>query len=219
VGDDDELDLGVPGASARREHERRRANRKKRTLDRRPRIGGLLFKLKDDPTHEIAWSQGGAGEEASAAAFTKHCAKSVLVLHDRRIPRSRANIDHLAVCAHGVWVIDTKRYKVKVAIHKPWFGEKTLRIGGRDKTKLIEALRRQVDVVKAALAEAAPGVPVNGAISFVGDGLPAFGNLSFDGYPIRSPRRLAKLLNQPGELTEPMIRALAIELTKLFPSA
>lgn len=29
-------------------------------------------------------------------------------VHDRRIPGSRANIDHIAVAATGVWVIDTK---------------------------------------------------------------------------------------------------------------
>lgn len=30
-------------------------------------------------------------------------------MHDRRIPRSRANIDHIVVTPGGVWVIDTKR--------------------------------------------------------------------------------------------------------------
>jgi len=32
------------------------------------------------------------------------------ILHDRRIPGSRANIDHIVVAPSGVWIIDAKRY-------------------------------------------------------------------------------------------------------------
>jgi hypothetical protein len=217
--DDDELDSGTAGASARREHQRRRANREQRLRDAHPRIGGLLFTLKDDPHHEMAWSRGAGGEETTASSFAKHCSEKVLVLHDRGIRGSRANIDHLAVCSNGIWVIDSKRYKGKVAIHSPWFGEKTLKIGGRDQSKLIAGLSKQVDLVKSALATSAPGVPVNGAIAFIGDGLPLLGKLSFHGYPIRYPKQVARLLNADGELTPEMVRALAIELARQFPSA
>ena len=31
-------------------------------------------------------------------------------MHDRRIPRSKANIDSLVVTPGGAWVIDSKRY-------------------------------------------------------------------------------------------------------------
>jgi hypothetical protein len=37
-----------------------------------------------------------------------------VVLHDRAVPRGRANIDHIAVVPSGVWVIDTKRYRGRV---------------------------------------------------------------------------------------------------------
>jgi hypothetical protein len=216
---DDELDLGVAGASARREHERRRTNREQRSREAHPRIGGLLFTLKDDPRHEAAWAHGAAGEELAAAQFLKHCSPQVLVLHDRRIARSRSNIDHIAICANGVWVIDSKRYKGKVEIRNPMFGDKSLRIAGRDQTKLITGLHKQVDLVKAALADSAPGVPVRGAVAFIGDGLPLLSRLSFEGVPIRYPKQLAKLLNSSGELTPEMVRAIAIELTRRFPSA
>ena len=35
---------------------------------------------------------------------------TVRVLHDRRIPGTRANIEHLVVCPTGVLVVDAKRY-------------------------------------------------------------------------------------------------------------
>jgi hypothetical protein len=37
-----------------------------------------------------------------------------LVLHDRAIPGTRSNIDHIAVVPSGVWVIDTKQYRGRV---------------------------------------------------------------------------------------------------------
>ena len=66
--------------------------------------------MQDAPQHERSWARGAGGEELVARALAKHC-PDVAVLHDRRIPGSRANIDHIAVAATGVWVIDTKRYK------------------------------------------------------------------------------------------------------------
>src|SRR3954454_24729381 len=132
----DDTDRGTAGASARREHERRRANREKRVRDKHPRIGGALLALRDDPTHEAVWARGARGEEHVAKFLAKYLDDGVLVLHDRRIPGSRANIDHIAVARSGVWVIDSKRYKGKVAASKPLFGKAKLTVAGRDKTKL-----------------------------------------------------------------------------------
>ena len=36
--------------------------------------------------------------------------RRAVVLHDRAVPGTRANIDHLVVAADGVWVVDTKRW-------------------------------------------------------------------------------------------------------------
>jgi hypothetical protein len=51
---------------------------------------------------------------------------------DRRIRRSRANIDHIAVASSGIWVIDAKRYNGKVEVRKPLLGTPKLIIAGRD---------------------------------------------------------------------------------------
>jgi hypothetical protein len=77
------------------------------------------------------------------------------------------NIDHIAIAPSGVWVVDAKRYKGKVAVSRPLFGEPTLTINGRDKSKLVEGLAQQVALVKAVMVEVAPGVPVHGALCFV----------------------------------------------------
>src|SRR3954454_13975934 len=146
------IDLGTAGASARREHERRRANREKRTREKHPVIGGALLALRDDPSHERVWARGAGGEEHVARELAKRLNEGILVLHDRRIPGSRANIDHIAVAPSGVWVIDAKKYKgrpqlkIEGGFLRPRV-EKLL-VGTRDCTKLVDGVLKQVDIVQ-----------------------------------------------------------------------
>ena len=74
-----------------------------------------------------------------------------MTLHNRRMPANRGDIDHIAVAPSGVYVIDTKDWKGKVEIQSPWFGAPKLLINGRDRTKLIDGLERQVAAVRSVL--------------------------------------------------------------------
>jgi hypothetical protein len=85
-----------------------------------------------------------------AELLAKRC-PDIQVLHDRRMPHSKANIDHVAICGSGVYVIDTKRYRGKIEVRQPLFGAAKLKIAGRDQTKLVDGLARQVAVVEATL--------------------------------------------------------------------
>jgi hypothetical protein len=213
------LDLGTAGASARREHERRHANREKRTREKHPCVGGLLFAVQDDPRHELVWARGAKGEEVVARELAKHCGTDALLLHDRRIPRSRANIDHIAVAPSGVWVIDSKRYKGKVSVTTPLFGQSKLVINGRDQSKLADGLAKQVALVEAVMVEIAPGIQTRGALCFVDADLPLFGKLNFRGFRLLYPKALAKLMNAEGSVSADRVRAVASELAARFPSA
>jgi hypothetical protein len=88
------------------------------------------------------------GEEQVARPLAKHLDSSLVVLHDRRIPGSHVNIDHIALARSGAWAIDAKRYKGKVAISRPLFREAKLTIAGRDKTKLVAGIAHQVAIVE-----------------------------------------------------------------------
>ncbi len=217
--DPPDFDAGTAGASARREHERRRANREKQVREKHPRVGGILLALGSEPTHETAWARGAGGEERIAEALAKHLKDGTMLLHDRRIPRSRANIDHLAIAPSGVWVIDAKRYKGKVAVPKPLFGQPKLTIAGRDKSKLVEGLAKQVALVEAAMVEIAPEAPVHGALCFVDADLPMLGKLTFKGFPLLYPKSLAKRINEAGPLPQQRVPAVATELAIRFPTA
>jgi hypothetical protein len=78
----------------------------------------------------------------------------VIALHDRLIPGTRGNIDHIFVSPTGVWVVDAKAYKGRVSrreIGPRWRRDNELYIGGRNRTSLAKGLDRQVDATIAAL--------------------------------------------------------------------
>lgn len=64
--------------------------------DKHPHLGRLSLVLGGEPRHETSWSRGADGEAYVAESLGKRLNQDVVVLHDRRIPRSHANIDHNA---------------------------------------------------------------------------------------------------------------------------
>lgn len=216
-----ELDRGRPGASAAREHLRRRANREARTRRRHPLIGGLLLAAFGSPQHERAWASGGRGEEAVGRSLERRTAnRPAVILHDRRMPRGRGNIDHLAVAPTGVFVIDTKAIKGKVRVSQPLFGKPRLIVAGRNRTKPVDGLDRQVGAVHRALVEAGRDeVPVSGVFCFTKADLPLFGAAKIRGHRLHHTRATARKLNRSGPLDADAIAAIASTLAVAFPPA
>lgn len=135
------------------------------------------------------------------------------------MPGSRANVDHLAVTALGVWVIDAKRYRGRVEVRKPLFGSRKLIVGGRDRTALIGGSDKQVAAVRAVVHKSGSGVPVTGVLCFIDADLPLFGTLRFDEHLLLTAGRLAKRLNTPGPMTGGDATAVAGALAQRFPAA
>jgi hypothetical protein len=169
---------GVAGGSARSEAMRRRAaqeERLQREREHAPVIARIGQALWPEPDAGGSWAKGAVGEEAFGAALDKMTADAsspLLLLHDRRVPASRANIDHLAVTPTGVWVIDAKRYagRVTTVDRGTWRRADTrLLVNGRDRTKLVDGVISQAARVGDALAHAGLDhpVPVHGALCFV----------------------------------------------------
>jgi Nuclease-related domain len=223
-----ESDRGVPGRSAQREYERRRDLRQ---LDRQSRsrlltaLLGPSAKEKRRLASDRQWANGARGEELLAESLAKRC-PNVVLLHDRRMPTGRGNIDHIAIAATGVYVIDTKRYRGRIEVAKPLFGAPKLRIAGRDRTKLVDGLSRQVAVVEDALQRFAPDVPVHGCLCFVTPagvladiGLPLLRTLKINGHRLYYPRRLARRLNRPGPLARERALAVRAELARRLSAA
>jgi hypothetical protein len=218
-------DLGTAGAGARRRYDQLRANREDRAREKFGRLGVAAVRLSGDPQHIMAWKTGAEGEERLAARFEKLLAgKGVVLLHDRRIPGSVANVDHLAIGPGGVTVIDAKNIKGRIHIERTGglFSPRVhkLRVAGRDRTKLIEGLERQVATVRQALADIGRGdMPVAGALCLVDpEGLPLLGTLRVRDLAILGPRGAAKLAARPGPLTGDRVAALADALARRLPA-
>lgn len=220
-----EVDLppaGVAGASARREFERRRANREQRIRAKHPRLGGLMLAVTDDPQSTKAWAVGAKGEEALGRRLDGLTAPLVRVLHDRRIPRTRANIDHIVICPAGVFVVDAKQYKGRphLRVDGGFFVPRTekLMVGSRDCNKLVDGVLKQVDLVCTSVGDET--VPVRGFLCFVAADWPLFGgSFTTRGVTALWPRKLAGVMAEPGRLVEDEIRALHDRLAEAFPIA
>lgn len=115
---------------------------------------------------EISWGRGAGGERIVGAALDALAAEGlVVVLHDRRMPRSRANIDHLAVASGGVFTVDAKRYSGRLQVRA---GGRELWIAGRNRSKLLEQAQRQSAAASKVLSAAGiHGVQVTPVLCFV----------------------------------------------------
>jgi len=207
------------GAGARLEYERRKKSREDEVRKKHPHLGGLMLALQEPPQHETRWAKGAEGEEMVAKELEKRCSnETVILFHDRRIPKSRANIDHIAITAKGVWVIDSKRYKGKITVDKPWRGSERLLVNGWDKTSLVGGLIRQKGLVRDVVAAKFSGVPIHGVLCFVGSDWGLFQKpMTIGGAKIMWPKAVAKELNEAGPLKQEHMLMIANLINRTFP--
>ena len=175
---DKSLAAGIAGGSALRIYERRsagdRARQEARVAEDRawrekakkehPFFGRIASAITPkevmtpEPQHVTAWKAGADGEQRIGQRLDEWSATGAgVVLHDRRMPNSKANIDHIAIAPSGIYVIDAKRYegKVEAVDVGGWFKtDVRLKVRGRDKTKLTLGVDIQVAAVSAVLAGA-----------------------------------------------------------------
>ena len=222
-----EVFTGTAGASAKREYERRKDKRKTRIRDDHPYLGKLILAVSDDPQSTRAWATGARGEEVLGQRLDKLklSGRGIYILHDRRIPHTRANIDHIAVCPTGVFVIDAKKYlgrpssRVEGGLLRP--RTEKLMVGSRDCTKQINGARKQVDLVRSALEAAGfKGIPVHGLLCFVSADWPLLGSaFIIDGVHVLWPRKAVENLLKPGPVNDQTAQHIHRTLASLFPPA
>lgn len=215
------VDSGTPGGSARREFDRRKAAREERIRTNHPKIGGLILALSEDPQSTRAWDTGAVGEERLGNRLNAVASDALLVLHDRRLPSSRANIDHLAVTPSGVYVIDAKKYKgrprlrIEGGLLRPRV--ERLMVGTRDCTKVVEGVLKQVGVVRDVVGDE---VPVHGVLCFVDADWPLIGgSFTTRGVHVVWPKRLVARLEATGPLGPDTLGRVHRKLAEALPSA
>lgn len=220
------LERGTAGASAAREHERRVAKRKSTVRAAHPHLGGLILALSDDPQSTKAWRSGASGEAVVGRRLDSLDEHGVIALHDRRIPRTRANIDHLAITPSGVYVVDAKRYQGKrptLRVEGGFLRPRTqkLMVGSSNRTSLVAGVHKQVGLVRDTLAtHDLTTVPVHGVLCFVDGDWPLFGgDFTIDGVYVTWPKKLVQRLRAPGPTSTADVEHVAAVLAGSFPSA
>lgn len=236
----------MAGESARAKYERIRNERRQRVRDRRGRLVGLavvsvpggalaghvllgvwwvgalvgllpIAHILAPSRREVAWRKGAEGEQAVGRAIDQ--LPSSRALHDRRIPGSPANIDHIVIASTGVWTTDAKNYTGKVDVRR---GGQQLWIKGRNRSRLLDQARRQAAVVGEVLSAAGLGaVPVRPALCFVGVEWPLlFTPRDAGEVALVSPRRLSRLAVGNPTLSASDIDQVAVTLDReLQPAA
>lgn len=224
-----ELDRGTAGASARRRYERLHDQREQHVKDKLGRrLGGVYLALSEEPQSTTAWAQGARGERRLGEYLEKlHDEATVIFLHDRRIPGSRANVDHVAVTrSGGVWAIDAKNYTGKVQrIDKGgWFStDERLYVGRRDCSKLVAGMAKQTDAIEHALGEPLMleyDVTVKAALCFVDAEWSLLAKpFALDGVWIGWAKALGAQLQAEGALTREHVRLLGRRVAEALPPA
>jgi hypothetical protein len=106
------------------------------------------------------------------------------------------------------------------------FGEPKLTIAGRDRTGLVDGLRKQVVAVEAAVAGVGQAAPVHGCFCFIAPaglladvGFPLPRTLSIGDFPLLYPRRLARRLTAPGPVAAHQAQLIHAHLARRLPPA
>ncbi|MEU1078199.1 NERD domain-containing protein [Streptomyces sp. NPDC005878] len=164
---------------------------------------------------------GAAAEQATAVLLAPLTGRGWWIGHDRALPRSRANLDHILVspCGTAVVVLDTKRW------HRGWptrLVNGRVHCGNRDRQDDVDKVAAYTARVGRALG--LPGVAVWPLLVVHGSPL-AGGSLEAraKGWPgpvylVSAERLVATLASAPKTLADPArAAALAAIVNDLFP--
>ena len=171
-----------------------------------------------------SWKKGALGEEALGARLNELASERLVVLHDRRIPGSRVNIDHIVVAPGGVFVIDAKHYGGQVEkrnLGNIFRKDVRVYVGRRDCTKLVLGSEDQAEVVRDVLSPLGFGdVPVRPVLCFIGAEWGLFASPFKLGHVLVTwPKFLYELLTKNDEVETAAIQDVAHALAAALPVA
>ena len=214
------VEVDVAGRSALTEYNKRSVRERARTeqkinadavwrvelRERRPILGRVVAAMTPKPTHgpesqsTKAWNTGAEGERRVAEVLAS--VSGIEILHDRLAPgRGSANIDHIVVAPSGVFVIDAKKYSGCLEVRDKgsmFRTDERLYVNGRDRTALLDGVRRQVADVRTVLGDEWDHIPVRPALCFIGCEWTRLKEKNLGGVAVVWPKALPKLVSADG---------------------
>ncbi|MFJ8676698.1 nuclease-related domain-containing protein [Streptomyces sp. NPDC093589] len=164
-----------------------------------------------------SWSTGAAGERRTARILAPLTwLHRYVVLHDRAIPRSRANLDHLIIGRAGLLYVDTKNWtSTKSQVRLASDGQ--LWYGRFPQGRAAATVRWEADQAQRVL-----GWPVRAVIAVHGARVPG-GLIQLDGVTVVQARKLRRYIRTlppaPGWSREMVSETARVADTRLPPAA
>lgn len=173
-----------------------------------------LLRGRREPT------ESGVLRPASTATLGTHA----VVLHDRRVPGTRGNIDHLVVASSGVWVVDAKNYAGKVERRDVGGWSRTdvrLYVGSHDRTSAVDGLRWQIEAVRKVLTPIGFGDgPIHSALCFTDAEWPYFAKpAQVKEVWVIGAEKLCDKIVDAGPFTVDIVQLVAHELSSKLPAS
>jgi hypothetical protein len=158
----------------------------------------LMMGMTDAPISTQAWQAGSAEAERVVCDRLTELGQVVSVLHGRRFPLARANVNHVVIGPNGVFVIAVKRYRNALLTVQP---PATLLVRGRDRSALITSMAAPIDAVRRVVDESeADGLPVTGVLCVMDARLQPFDRVELLGVAIRDADGTLDLVKDSGPL-------------------
>jgi len=229
--------MEVAGGEARRiaEKERLKTNKKKadsrQMMYEKPILGKLLASVHDvvmndsdfESRNAHAWKYGANGEEGVGERLNELAKQyGLYVIHDRKQGKNTsANIDHIVITSDAVYIIDARNYTGMVETEtNGWInGNKPikLKVGGRNRTNIVEGMHKQVAIVGEVLKDASATMPVIGVLAFYLADWPLFGAPTEIQGALINGKGIESIVSKPGPYTDLARRKAWIAITEALP--
>ncbi|RGD55409.1 NERD domain-containing protein [Kitasatospora xanthocidica] len=141
---------------------------------------------------ENSWTKGAAGERRTAEMLIPLQRDGWTALHDRAVPGSRANLDHLLIGPAGVVMVDSKNWQSTKSQLRVDAGR--LFYGRYDQTKALQTASWEARQAARAL-----GVPVRAIVAVHGAAVPG-GVVMLEDVTVVPAKRLPALLRNSAPL-------------------
>ena len=176
----------------------------------------------DESVPAIGLSPGDGSDGALIHELEAGLGGDAYLLHHRKAPNTRGDVDHVIVASSGVWIIDAKSYWGVVERRDVgnWRTvDHRLYVNGRDQTELVRNLAWQATAVRAALDPLGLGdVPIHRVLLFIGSSGRWFSEpIEIDGVSAMWTEKLIELAADPGPLDDATRRAIAAQLATSLP--
>ena len=188
-------------------------------------VGGSSALRVSRERHHPNYQKGSVGEYLLSRRLHEDLGDQAVILDDRQVPNSQANIDHVVVASSGVWVIDAKKWQGKIEyknVGRSWEYKMRLLVDGRDETKLTDEIYSQVIPVAQILGD--PTIPINPALVFINGEWTNWATvrlLADKPYEhqrvlITAPKTLVKKILEPGPLDAGTVHRLGSQLSAVL---